>query len=65
MNALNYRQSIVPTAVLKYATVRDLSSIMSACFWIFLAHTTTYVSMNSTVNQQKLAFSDPTHPLLC
>ena len=25
----------------------------------------TYVSINSTVNQQKLPFSDPTHPLLC
>ena len=24
----------------------------------------TYVSINSTVNQQKLPFSDPTHPLL-
>ena len=25
----------------------------------------TYVSINSTVNQQKLPFSDPTHPPLC
>ena len=25
----------------------------------------TYVSINSTVNQQKLPFSDPTHPTLC
>ena len=27
--------------------------------------TRNYVSINSTVNQQKLPFSDPTHPLLC
>ena len=25
----------------------------------------TYVSIKSTVNQQKLSFSDPTHPPLC
>ena len=25
----------------------------------------TYTSINSTINQQKLPFSDPTHPPLC
>ena len=39
----------------------DHSSITSACFWLFQAHPPTYVSINSTVNQQKLPFSDPTH----
>ena len=46
------------------AQVRDHSSITWACYWIFLGPPT-YVSINSTVNQQKLPFSDPTYPLLC
>ena len=32
-------------------------------FLVFLGPTT-YVSINSTVNQQKLPFSDPNHPIL-
>ena len=32
-------------------------------FWAFLGPPT-YFSINSTVNQQKLTFSDPTHPTL-
>ena len=31
----------------------------------FLAHPPAYVGINSTVNQQKMPFSDPTHPPLC
>ena len=45
--------------------VRDHSSIMSACFWLFQAHPPTNVSTNSTVTHQKFPFSDPTHPPLC
>ena len=38
----------------------DHSSIMSACFLAFL-DPLTYININSTVNQQNLPFSDPTH----
>ena len=37
-------------------------SMFLALLW---AHLPTYVSINRTVNQQKMPFSDPTHPPLC
>ena len=43
---------------------RDHSGIALAYFDILKAHPLTYVSINSTVNHQKLPFSDPTHPPL-
>ena len=41
--------------------IRDHSSITSACFWLFQAHPSIYISIDSVVNQQTLPFSDPTN----
>ena len=44
--------------------VRDHAKLCQHAFFAFLGPPTHYVSINSTVNQQKLSFSDPTH-ILC
>ena len=47
-----------------FKSLRDHSSITSSCFWLFKAHPPTSLMVYSTVNHQKLPFSDLTHPLL-